>query len=417
MIRRPNAILALLTGLNFLNYLDRILVAAVLPRIQDDLGLNNFEGGLLATVFLLGYFATAPLFGALADRGPRKGLIAFGVVTWSLATAASGLAGSLWTLLLARAVVGVGEASYATLAPTIIDDITPPERKGRALAIFYLATPLGSALGYVLGGMIEKHYGWRAVFYVAGGPGVLLALACLLMTEPARRLATTRVRISDSVAKLWRIPLYRRTVLGYCAHTAAIGAFAYWAPKFLDARFDLGLDKANFWFGVVTVAAGAVGTIIGGRWADRALAPHAHTTRHDDLAARRGTNELLRVCAVGVALAAPATLAAFLSPAPVPFFALVFVAEVGVFLSTSPVNAALLRTVPPELRASAMAACIFAIHMFGDLGSPPGVGLLLDVTTLVAAMMALPVLLALSAYLWWPRRREAEGEPDAAPTR
>src|SRR3954468_8793480 len=130
MIRRPNAILALLTGLNFLNYLDRTLIAAVLPRIQSDLRLSSFEGGLLATVFLLGYFLTAPIFGKLADRGPRKGLIAFGVVVWSLATACSGLAGGLLGLLAARAVVGVGEASYATLAPTIIDDITPPAKKG-----------------------------------------------------------------------------------------------------------------------------------------------------------------------------------------------------------------------------------------------------------------------------------------------
>ena len=90
MIRRPSAILALLTGLNFLNYLDRILVAAVLPKISEDLGLSKFEGGLLATVFLLGYFVTSPLFGAMADRGPRKGLIAMGVAVWSLATAASG---------------------------------------------------------------------------------------------------------------------------------------------------------------------------------------------------------------------------------------------------------------------------------------------------------------------------------------
>ncbi len=411
MIRRPNAILALLTGLNFLNYLDRTLVAAVLPRIQYDLGLNNFQAGLLVTVFLLGYFVTAPLFGWLADHGPRKTLIAIGVVTWSLATVASGLAGSLIALAAARAVVGVGEASYATLAPTIIDDITPPERKGRALSIFYLATPIGSALGYVLGGYVEKRWGWRAVFFVAGGPGVLLALTCLLIDEPARRMAAIRPRLAASVRQLVRIPLFRRTVLGYCAHTAAVGAFAYWAPKFLDARFELGLDKANFWFGAVTVAAGAIGTIIGGRWADRALTAHRATAHHDDHAARLGTNGLLRVCAIGVALAAPFTLAAFLAPGPRLFFALVFVAEVGVFLSTSPVNAALLRTVPPGLRASAMAASIFAIHMFGDLGSPPGVGLLLDHTTLVASMMALPALFALSAYLWWPRAREAVPPP------
>jgi len=121
MLRRPAAILALLTGLNLLNYLDRLVVSAVLPRIQTEFSLSNFQGGLLATVFLVGYFLTSPIFGALGDRVPRKGLIAIGVGVWSAATIASGFATGLWSLLAARVMVGVGEASYATLAPTIID--------------------------------------------------------------------------------------------------------------------------------------------------------------------------------------------------------------------------------------------------------------------------------------------------------
>ena len=147
MLRRPAAILALLTGLNLLNYLDRLVVSAVLPRIQTEFSLSNFQGGLLATVFLVGYFLTSPIFGALGDRVPRKGLIAIGVGVWSAATIASGFATGLWSLLAARVMVGVGEASYATLAPTIIDDLTAPDKKGRALAVFYIAAPVGGALG------------------------------------------------------------------------------------------------------------------------------------------------------------------------------------------------------------------------------------------------------------------------------
>lgn len=407
MIRRPAAILALLTGLNFLNYLDRILVAAVLPKITADLHLSKFEGGLLATVFLLGYFVTSPWFGVLADRGPRKRLIALGVAVWSIATAASGVATGVATLMLARAVVGVGEASYTTLAPTIIDDITPPDKKGRALAIFYLATPVGSALGFVLGGMIEKAWGWRAVFFVAGGPGLLLAIACLFIVEPARRLAAERTSALASARTLVKIPLYRRTVAGYIAHTAAVGAFAHWGPTFLHDRYHLELKSADFWFGVITVVAGAIGTIVGGRWVDAALARHPGGAAHDDVATRRGTNALLRICAIGVAVAAPFAVAAFASPSAVGFYALAFVVECGIFLSTSPVNAAMLRTVPPELRASSMAVAIFAIHMFGDLGSPPAVGLLQDALPIVAAMMALPALIAVAAIVWWPRAREA----------
>jgi MFS transporter, Spinster family, sphingosine-1-phosphate transporter len=424
MIRNRTAILVLLTTLNFLNYIDRMVLAAVLAHVERDLDLSKFQAGLSASAFLVGYFATAPFFGSLADRGQRKGLIAGGVAVWSLATAATGFATGAASLLVARMFVGVGEAAYATLAPTIIDDITPPERKNRALAIFYLAIPLGSALGYMIGGTLDKHWGWRSAFFIAGGPGLAIAITCLAIAEPQRKLAAAKAKIRDSLRTLMRIPLYRRAVLGYCAYTAAIGAFSIWAVEFLIYRFPEQLDvqSANFWFGLVTVIAGAIGTIVGGRWADRRQrgivvpgdAPHDHREN------RRGINELLRVCAIGMVIAAPLTAVVFFMPVPAAFFAVAFVAEIGLFLSTSPVNAIGLRAVPVELRASAMATMIFAIHLFGDLWSPPALGALQDgvasamgvgkhdVTATTIAMMALPIVFALSAYLWWPRKREAE---------
>ncbi len=425
MIKSRGAIVALLTGLNFLNYLDRFVVAAVLPPLMKELGLTNFQGGLLATVFLLGYFVTAPLFGKLGDRLSRKKLIAFGVLTWSLATVASGVAGSLWTLLIARAFVGIGEASYATLAPTIIDDVSPPDKKGKMLAFFFLAVPVGSACGYLLGGFIQQHWGWRTAFFVAGGPGVALALLCLAIQEPVRKhLADAKAKIFETAGTLFRVPLYRRAVLGYCAHTAAIGAFAFWAPKFLSEHFltDLAKDPkaadaaaqalaaANFQFGLVTVVAGALGTIIGGWMADRAvrgLPVIPDGAAHDHLHNRMAANAQLRVCGIGVAIAAPMTAAAFLVPSSSLFFLCAGIAEIGLFLSTSPINIIMLRTVPTFMRASAMAVAIFSIHLFGDLWSPSLLGLMMDYLPIVAAMMALPALFAVATMLWWPRKREA----------
>jgi len=432
MIKRRGAIVALLTGLNFLNYLDRYIVAAVLPPLMADLGLSNLEGGLLATVFLLGYFVTSPLFGKLGDRMSRKKLITFGVLTWSAATIASGLSNSLWTLLAARAAVGIGEASYATLAPTIIDDVSPPDKKGKMLAIFFLAVPVGSALGYLLGGFIQQHWGWRTAFFVGGGPGIVLALLCLLIDEPVRKhLADAKAKISETAGTLFRIPLYRRAILGYCAHTAAIGAFSFWAPKFLSERFfgDLAKDPAapnaaaqvlgtaNFWFGVVTVLAGAIGTIVGGWMADRAvrgLPVIPEGAEHDHLHNRMAANAQLRVCALGVAIAAPLTAAAFLVPNAWMFFVCAGIAEIGLFLSTSPINVIMLRTVPGFMRASAMAVGIFSIHLFGDLWSPSLLGLLMDYLPLALAMMALPTMFAVATALWWPRKHE--GEAGAAGT-
>ncbi|HVJ93314.1 MAG TPA: MFS transporter [Labilithrix sp.] len=408
MIRRPATILALLTGLNLLNYLDRLVVSAVLPKLQEELALSNFQGGLLATVFLVGYFLTAPLFGALGDRFPRKVLIAAGVLIWSVATIASGLVTGLWSLILARALVGVGEASYATLAPTVIDDITSPERKGRALAIFYIATPVGGALGYLVGGFIEHRWGWRSAFFVAGGPGMLLALVCLLVAEPARKLATDKPNVVRDMEKLLKVDLYRQGVIGYCAYTAAIGAFSYWAPKFLYARYALPLATANFRFGIITVVAGALGTIIGGRWADRAAnakaTPTGGETQLPEAVEASRVRKLLHVCATGSAVGAPLAIGCFLAPNPTIFFVLTFMAIAFLFLTTSPINAVILQAVPTELRASAMALTIFAIHIFGDLWSPPLVGLLADHLPIQLAMMTLPLAIGASAWLWWPKR-------------
>jgi MFS family permease len=412
MIRNRYAILALLTGLNFLNYIDRAIVAAVVKPMQTELDLSNLKVGLLNTAFLVGYFLTSPLFGARADKGARKGLIALGVAIWSVATVASGMASGFWSLLVARMVVGVGEASYATLAPTIIDDLTPPAGKGRALAIFYLAIPLGYAMGYILGGTISEGWGWRMAFYVAGGPGMVLALGCLLIAEPPRKLVEAKGKLIDGLREMAKLPLFRRAVLGYCAYTAAVAAFSFWGPKFLLERFPAELTEktAGTWFGGVLIVAGAVGTALGGRWADRALAklpPVPDGAPHDAPENKLAINALLRICSLGMIVAAPMAALAFVMPSPWPFFALGFVVQVGLFLSTSPVNAVFLRAVPNERRASAMAASIFAIHLLGDLWSSTALGLLIDSLPLVLAMMALPIVFALSAYVWWPRAREA----------
>ena len=406
MISRPVTILTLLTALNLLNYLDRLVVSAVLPKIEAALGLTKVVEGTLATVFLVGYFATSPIFGTLADRGKRKGLIAIGVAVWSAATIASGLATGMWSLLAARAVVGVGEASYATIAPTIIDDIAPPEKKGRWLAVFFAMTPVGAALGYFTGGIVEHHYGWRAAFFVAGGPGMVLALLCLLMTEPARRTVTARENPLAAVKALLPFTLYRRGVLGYAAYTFFVGGFSYWAPTFLYEHHRMDLGRANFVFGAVTVAGGAIGTAIGGFLGDRAArAPRGEASA--DLDAARG---YLIVCAAGAAIAAPLAVAAFLAPTATSFFAWAFVCEVAIFIATSPVNAVILRAVPVERRASAMALAILAIHLLGDLWSPPLIGKVADLARsagaanpMQLAMLPLPVAMAGAALAWWVR--------------
>jgi predicted MFS family arabinose efflux permease len=411
MIRDRRAILALLTGLNFLNFIDRAVIAAVLTPMKAELALSNFEAGLLNTAFLIGYFATCPLFGARADKAARKRLIALGVIVWSAATVASGLATGFWTLLAARIVVGVGEASYAVLAPTIIDDLTPIERKGSALSIFYIAIPLGYALGYILGGLLGENWGWRNAFFVVGGPGLVLALSVLFIAEPQRKLLDAKAKLIDGLRELATIPLFRRTVLGYCAYTASVAGFSYWAVDYMLRAFpgELTLASANRTFGLVLIASGAIGTLVGGWYANRASASQqvASDEPYDSVGNKLAVNSLLRIAAIAMAVAAPLSAIGFFLPGANAFFAVSFFVQIGLFVTTSPINASVLRAVPVERRASAMAASIFSIHLFGDLWSAALLGLLLDNLPLKIAMLSLPLTFAWSAYIWRPRQREA----------
>ncbi|MEO7413911.1 MAG: MFS transporter, partial [Opitutaceae bacterium] len=182
----PIASLVVLTGLNLLDYLDRQLLAAVLPPLQKELGLNDEQAGTIATAFMLGYFLTSPIFGYLGDRLPRRWLIAAGVFVWSLGTLLSGHANAYVMLIFFRVLVGFGEASFGTISPGWIADLFPPGRRNIMISWFYVAIPVGSALGYILGGWIAAHHGWRAAFIFAGYPGLLLAFVLFLLREPKR---------------------------------------------------------------------------------------------------------------------------------------------------------------------------------------------------------------------------------------
>src|SRR5215472_1227876 len=162
--------LTIVTLLNLLNYIDRYILAAVLPRMQTELSLSNSQAGLLATAFLVTYFLTSPVFGALGDRLSRTRLMAIGVSAWSFATAATGAMRNFAYLVMARSCVGIGEAAYASISPALLSDYFPRRQRGRAFAVFYLAIPVGAASGYLLGGLIEPTLGWRAAFYVVGLP-------------------------------------------------------------------------------------------------------------------------------------------------------------------------------------------------------------------------------------------------------
>src|SRR5215470_5656508 len=219
--------LVVVTLLNFLNYIDRYILAAVLPRMQSELSLTNTQAGLLATAFLFAYFITSPIFGALGDRLSRTRLMAVGVSAWSVATAATGIMRGFVQLMIARSCVEVGEAAYATISPALLSDYFPRSQRGRAFAIFYVAIPVGAAVGYLAGGLIEPVLGWRAAFYVVGLPGILMACLALTISDPVRGATedsapATPDSISRTLLGFSRNFAYSGTVLGYAAYTFAV---------------------------------------------------------------------------------------------------------------------------------------------------------------------------------------------------
>jgi len=298
-------------------------------------------------------------------------------------------------LMIARSCVGIGEAAYATISPALLSDYFPRAQRGRAFAVFYVAIPVGAAVGYLLGGLIEPALGWRAAFYVVGLPGIVVALLALTARDPVRGSAETSeasapVGPAESVGATLRgfsrNLAYAGTVLGYAAYTFALGGLAIWMPSFYSEVRGLDLSRANYVVGIVTVVAGLGGTFIGGYLGDWL-----------SMRMRHGQLWLSGISSLAAIIPAWLALRVTSSPGYIIWF---FVAEFFLFLSTGPVNVVVVSVVPVRARALAMAVCIFTIHLLGDAISPPIIGRLADLNGLASAVLIVPTAVAVSGVLW-----------------
>jgi MFS family permease len=379
-IARPGAALGVLTGLNVLNYLDRFVGAAVITLIIADLKLTDSRAGSLQTVFIMTYALVSPLIGWLGDRYRRLPLAALGIIVWSLATFGSGLAPTFLLLLLARAMVGVGEASYAVVTPSLLSDLYPPDRRGRVLSIFYAAMPVGTALGYILGGRIGAHWGWRQAFFAAGGPGLALAAALLFLKEPPRGRFDSphkaeRLPLRAALRALWARRSFLVNTAAQTIFSFTLGGLGTWLPTYFVRERHMRLEDATFRFGLVLVAAGFLGTLVGGQVGDRL--------------ARRSRSVAFTFSGFALVSSLPFVIVAVLSPRPAIFWPAIFATLFLLFLNTGPLNAAMTNVLPAELRGFGFAVYTMAIHIFGDGPSPKLIGMASD----ALGGLRLPVLL------------------------
>ncbi len=406
--------LAVLTLINLFNYLDRWIVAALAESMKhSELRLSDTQLGSLMTGFIIVYMIAAPLFGSLGDARSRTRLLGLGVAIWSVATALAGLATSYASLFAARAAVGVGEAAYGTISPALLADYFPRERRGRVFAIFFAAIPVGSALGYIVGGLVDHYFGWRQAFFVAGVPGLVLAALALRLYDPPRGAQDSVVGSAShahavslggaaraAYAALVRNRPYVLTVLGYAAYTFAIGALAFWTPSFLERTRGIPKAQATVQFGAIVVVTGFIGTYAGGWIGDYFL--------------RVSRQAYLWVSGLVTLVAAPLTLLALAAPRPAVYWTAIVAAELCLFASTGPINSAIVNVVSPHMRATAVALSIFTIHLLGDVPSPPLVGLLSDTRSLGEAVLIIPLAVLVGGMIWtyaaW-RGGRAGGEP------
>jgi len=404
--RKPGAItaLTLLIAINLFNYIDRQILAAVEPEIRatffrlDDPNAMARTGSL-ATAFLVTYMLAAPALGWLADRFSRWFIIGSAVLLWSLASGASGLAMTFAMLLATRVFVGIGEGGYGPAAPTILADIFPLGVRGRVMAAFCAAIPVGSALGYVLGGTINVYLGWRWAFYLVTPPGLLLGLICFMQRDPrtpaGAQSRKKRADLSDYL-KLLKTRSFVLNTFAQTAMTFALGGIAFWMPAYLQFRQQPASSRVLL--GAITVVAGLISTIVGGVLGDRLRA--------------RFAGSYFLVSAIGMLIAFPLFLAMLYTPFPIAWV-LFSGAVFFVFLNTGPSNTAVANVSLPSVRATAFAVNILIIHLFGDATSPPLIGLIAGHTNMNIGFFVVSAMMLVSGLFWLAGMKSLPGDTEA----
>ena len=368
----------MLTALNLLNYVDRNVLFAVQPLVQAEFHVSKEQIGFLTSAFLGFYMIAAPFVGPLADRYSRKLIIVLGAIFWSGLTLLTAVTHNYTELLLRHTLVGVGEATFVTIAPTFVADLFHENVRGRILGVFYLAIPVGSAAGYLLGGYLAPTHGWRFPFYIAAAPGFLLALLVLFLQEPPRgqfdSLKETPER--GTVLGLIRNPAFLTSTLGMAFMTYSLGGIQVWIPQFLYSERHFTLERANLLFGGIIVIDGILAALAGG-WLGDFLLPRMKSSYY-------------LVSAASMLLGIPVMIVALFKQGALMIPAIA-VAAFFLLLNTAPLNAAVINSVGAHIRATALAVNIFIIHILGDVPSPTMMGWVADRRSLQAAFV-LPII-------------------------
>ena len=394
--RAPMIALITLSLLNLLNYVDRYVVSSLVPFLeksidQGGLALTHAQSGWLYSAFIAVYMIAAPAFGLIADRFPRLHVLAAAVAFWSVLTLLGGFAWGFWSLLIMRAFTGIGEAAYGSVAPAVLADEFPAKQQSRAMAFFNAAIPVGAAIGFTLGGVVGSKYGWREAFFVAGGPGLFLALVIYFIRDPQRGAKDENVVVNapptvrNAVGILLR-PRWLWTTMGYALQTAGFGSLGFWTPTYLDKAWGLSVESSSTMFGAIIVVTGITGTLTGGFLGDWWY--------------QRNRTAHLWICGITSFFAAASILFVLYAPNITAMWCGITLGSFFLVMSVGPVHAHLVHILNPAERGTGMALAILVLHLLGDVPAVPMIGWIAQGSSWKTAYMCIPIFIFLAGLIW-----------------
>jgi predicted MFS family arabinose efflux permease len=387
----PWATLFLFLGLGITCSIDRFILASLLTPITHDLHLTDEQAARTWVAYTVAHTAALLFLTWWSLRSRRKAPILIGLVIWSVATIGSGLAGALLPLLFWRAAVGFGEGGFIALSPSWLADVFGAKWRNLVFGIFGSTAYIACGIGYVAGGWIAAHYGWSKAFFLAGVPGLVLAVLLFFLREPERghadrdaRAAQRRVRFKDVVA-LFRLPAFSIHLVGRLAYGFGLSGLL-WGPMFFHRAFGLTNQASSAFFGYSFGIAGVIGAVFGG-WVGSAF-----------LRQRRAGYEIL--LAVAAALTASSLLPGFQSPE-------IGLAKLGIVLGlfgnglgTGVQTTVTVESVPVELRDASVLIGFLGSAFFGSVISSESIGIVSDHFGLRAALLLVPAAFGTSALSW-----------------
>lgn len=393
----PKVVLIILFLINLFNYIDRQVLFAVFPLLSDDLHLTDTQLGVLGSLFMIVYTLTAPVIAYFADRSPRQIWVSVCAVLWSIATALTGMAKDFYHIAIARSFIGVGEAGFTSVSPSLAAEGFKPELRARILAILGLALPLGSALGYLLGGVIGQKYGWQMAFYILAIPGFLLALIAFIYIKDKRQINAENNKVRPSAyLQFFKSKSFIYLCLAGAMATFTLGGLAAWMPTYFHRYYGFTVAQAGTHFGALIIISGLIGTLGGGFLSDFLIKFTKKAYFYTTL--------------LGYIVALPLGLLGLLCESPTAALVCFGLAMSFVFLQTGSLNAAIISITSVKIRSMAFALNIFIIHALGDAISPMTIGKISQSFDLHLAVLVCITFLAPAIVFCYLAARKFKGQ-------